>query len=107
MRGISLEALSLGATDYIAKPTTDQLNASEDFRRDLIEKVDRAGPRAGRRRAGPPDASPLSRQAPLRRATGSAAPAPHHRHRQFDRRTAGAADPARALCRASVDSARS
>jgi two-component system chemotaxis response regulator CheB len=36
---ISLRALTLGATDYIAKPTTDRLNASEDFRRDLIQKV--------------------------------------------------------------------
>ena len=36
---ISLKALTLGATDYIAKPTTDKLNASEDFRRDLIHKV--------------------------------------------------------------------
>jgi len=37
--GISLKALSLGATDYIAKPTTDRLNASEDFHRELIQKV--------------------------------------------------------------------
>jgi two-component system chemotaxis response regulator CheB len=37
--GISLKALSLGATDYIAKPTTDRLNANEDFHRELINKV--------------------------------------------------------------------
>jgi len=37
--GISLKALSLGAADYIAKPTTDRLNASEDFHRELIQKV--------------------------------------------------------------------
>jgi two-component system chemotaxis response regulator CheB len=36
---ISLRALSLGATDYIAKPTSDKLNASDTFRRELIEKV--------------------------------------------------------------------
>jgi two-component system, chemotaxis family, protein-glutamate methylesterase/glutaminase len=36
---ISLKALSLGATDYVAKPTTDRLNASEEFRRDLLGKV--------------------------------------------------------------------
>ena len=41
---VSLKALTLGATDYIAKPTTDKLNASEDFRRDLIQQGDRAGP---------------------------------------------------------------
>ena len=37
--GISIKALSLGATDYIAKPTTDRLNANEDFHRELINKV--------------------------------------------------------------------
>ena len=42
---ISLRALTLGATDYIAKPTTDKLNASEDFRRDLIQKVIALGQR--------------------------------------------------------------
>jgi two-component system, chemotaxis family, protein-glutamate methylesterase/glutaminase len=36
---VSLKALTLGATDYIAKPTTDKLNANEDFRRDLVQKV--------------------------------------------------------------------
>jgi len=36
---ISLEALALGATDYIAKPVSNKLSAAEDFRRELIEKV--------------------------------------------------------------------
>ncbi|HEY4075523.1 MAG TPA: chemotaxis response regulator protein-glutamate methylesterase [Rhizomicrobium sp.] len=36
---VSLRALALGAADYIAKPTSDKLNANEDFRRDLIAKV--------------------------------------------------------------------
>ena len=36
---ISLRAMALGAADYIAKPTTERLNASEDFHRDLIRKV--------------------------------------------------------------------
>jgi two-component system, chemotaxis family, protein-glutamate methylesterase/glutaminase len=36
---VSLKALTLGATDYIAKPTTDKLNANENFRRDLVQKV--------------------------------------------------------------------
>ena len=36
---ISIKAMALGAADYIAKPTTDRLNASEDFHRDLIRKV--------------------------------------------------------------------
>jgi len=42
---INLKALTLGATDYIAKPTTDRLNASEEFRRDLIQKVIALGQR--------------------------------------------------------------
>ena len=37
--GISLRAMALGAADYIAKPTTDRLNASAEFHRDLIHKV--------------------------------------------------------------------
>ena len=36
---ISLRALSLGATDYVTKPTSDKLGASDAFRRELIEKV--------------------------------------------------------------------
>ncbi len=36
---ISMKALALGAADYIAKPTSDKLNANEDFRRELIAKV--------------------------------------------------------------------
>lgn len=37
--GISLKALALGAADYIAKPTSDRLGASETFQRELIEKI--------------------------------------------------------------------
>jgi len=37
--GISLKALSLGAADYIAKPTSDRLSASETFQRELIGKI--------------------------------------------------------------------
>lgn len=36
---ISMRALQLGATDYVAKPTSDKLGASDAFRRDLIAKV--------------------------------------------------------------------
>ncbi|HWY64952.1 MAG TPA: chemotaxis response regulator protein-glutamate methylesterase [Rhizomicrobium sp.] len=66
--GISLKALSLGATDYIAKPTTDRLNASEDFHRELIQKVIALGQR--RKPAQSPDASPrpleMTQPPPLR-----------------------------------------
>ena len=59
--GISLKALALGATDYIAKPTTDRLNASEDFHRELIQKVIALG---SRRLARPTDASPRPPEKP-------------------------------------------
>ena len=49
---ISLRALSLGAADYIAKPTSDRLGASENFQRELIEKVLVLG-QAGKSRASP------------------------------------------------------
>ncbi|HEY4140365.1 MAG TPA: chemotaxis response regulator protein-glutamate methylesterase [Pseudolabrys sp.] len=46
---ISLRALSLGATDYIPKPTSSQeVAGSVSFRRDLIEKIRHLGARAKR-----------------------------------------------------------
>lgn len=37
---VSLRALSAGAADYVAKPTTSrEVNTADDFRRDLTEKV--------------------------------------------------------------------
>jgi len=49
---VSLRAMTLGAADYIAKPTTDRLNANEEFHRDLIRKVIALG-RAKKRNASP------------------------------------------------------
>ncbi len=50
---ISLKALSLGATDYIPKPTANhEIAASSSFRRDLIEKIRQLGLRAKRLRLG-------------------------------------------------------
>lgn len=40
---ISLKALSAGATDYLAKPSSAQLNAAVDFKRELVEKVKALG----------------------------------------------------------------
>jgi two-component system chemotaxis response regulator CheB len=60
---ISLRALSLGATDYVAKPTSDKLGASETFRRELIEKVvtlGRAANKAARRDTDSPRPTPSS-----------------------------------------------
>jgi two-component system chemotaxis response regulator CheB len=52
---ISLKALSLGATDYIAKPqTSGPIGAASDFRRELLEKIRELGLRAKRRRLAKP-----------------------------------------------------
>jgi len=49
---ISLRALSLGATDYIPKPSTqNDVGAAPEFRRELIEKIRQLG-RRGHRPAG-------------------------------------------------------
>jgi two-component system, chemotaxis family, protein-glutamate methylesterase/glutaminase len=62
---VSLKALTLGATDYIAKPTTDKLNASEEFRRDLIQKVIALGQKK-KPASGPAAPQALNRPLPLR-----------------------------------------
>ena len=58
---ISLRALSLGATDYIPKPTANhEVAASATFRRELIEKIRQLGLRSKRLRpAQPRTATPL------------------------------------------------
>jgi two-component system chemotaxis response regulator CheB len=54
---ISLKALSLGATDYIPKPTNyREVAASAMFHRDLIEKIRQLGLRSKRMRAATPRA---------------------------------------------------
>jgi len=46
---ISLRALSLGATDYIPKPSTqNDVGAAPDFRRELIEKIRQLGRRTNK-----------------------------------------------------------
>lgn len=51
---ISLRALSLGATDYIPKPTSHQeVAGSDSFRHDLIEKIRHLGARARRFHSAP------------------------------------------------------
>jgi two-component system chemotaxis response regulator CheB len=60
--GISLKALALGATDYIAKPTTDRLNASQEFHRELIQKVFALG--QSKKPAQLADASPRPAERP-------------------------------------------
>lgn len=56
---ISMKALSLGAVDYVPKPTsTGEINSAEDFKRDLISKVKTWGRQARRRQASGATAAP-------------------------------------------------
>jgi two-component system chemotaxis response regulator CheB len=61
---ISLKALSLGAADYIPKPTSNlEVTASATFRRDLIEKIRQLGLRSKRLRLLHARAVPLDAKA--------------------------------------------
>lgn len=52
---ISLKALSLGASDYIAKPeTTREQNATEVFKHELVQKIRHLGAQTARRRKSGP-----------------------------------------------------
>lgn len=63
---VSMKAMSLGAADYVPKPTTTgAISAATDFKSDLVEKVKSWG-EAGRRKRGLAPATP---------AAGGAAPA--------------------------------
>jgi two-component system chemotaxis response regulator CheB len=64
---ISLKALSLGAADYVAKPTSGEgpVSAASAFRRELIEKIRHLGHRAKRLRLAPAAKSPAGRLPPV------------------------------------------
>ena len=78
---ISLKALSLGAADYVPKPSGTGLGGSEDFRRELVEKVLALGNRP--RRHAP--AATAAVEAPVM--------ATAHASRPFALRQPGAAKP--------------
>src|SRR5665213_3622061 len=66
---ISLKAMSLGATDYVPKPSSSrEVVGSNTFRRELIEKIRQLGLRAKRLR--------LAGDVRARTLRGAAAPAP-------------------------------
>ena len=73
---ISLKALAAGAMDYVAKPSSSELNAATSFKHDLIEKVKALGNARRKRRAAaapPASAEELSfRPAPVSRAPSPA-----------------------------------
>jgi two-component system chemotaxis response regulator CheB len=61
---ISLRALSLGATDYLAKPETNrEVTVSKSFRRDLVERIRELGRRRHGLRAQPPRPKVVSKAA--------------------------------------------
>ena len=67
---VSLRALSMGAADYVAKPSsTSEIHSTDNFKRELTEKVKAiaAAGRAGLRRAPrPASAGPAGRSAPTK-----------------------------------------
>ena len=81
---ISLKALSLGASDYVPKPTSSsEIGGRDDFKRELTEKVRTLG-RIGRRRrlrrqqmaaGGPAPAAGTSAAARAAKLSGQASPA--------------------------------
>lgn len=74
---ISLRALSLGATDYIPKPSSQSdVGAAPEFRRDLIEKIRQLG----RRGHKAPSLTPVADAPPLAPPAAPQAKALHHYH---------------------------
>jgi len=73
---ISLKAMSLGATDYIAKPSSGhEVNAADDFRRELVSKVKALGAlarRTGVREPAVKDISPAVVATPAPKTTATA-----------------------------------
>lgn len=60
---ITIRALSLGATDFIPKPSTSRLGSAEAYQRDLIEKIVQLGRRPGA--AGAQHTVPATRSSPV------------------------------------------
>jgi two-component system chemotaxis response regulator CheB len=72
---ISLKALQAGAADYVAKPTsTAEIQAAQDFRRELVEKVKALGAAGRKRRVARGDVPSSARDLPFRPPAGAAKP---------------------------------
>ncbi len=61
---ISMEALQRGATDYIPKPLAKDLSGSDNFRRDLLDKIAALGRRSERHASPQPIPSQISSRKP-------------------------------------------
>ncbi len=73
---VSMKALSLGAADYLSKPTTTTgISTAADFKRDLVEKVKSLGPGLRAASAACRRAPPRHRARTLRRRRRSSIPA--------------------------------
>ena len=87
---ISLKALSLGATDYVAKPMPGEgpVGAASTFRRELIEKIRQLGQRAKRFRVAPVAPTTQARPLPRLAVAPPLVPGePRHALRPFPRNT--------------------
>ncbi|HEX9461122.1 MAG TPA: chemotaxis response regulator protein-glutamate methylesterase [Alphaproteobacteria bacterium] len=72
---ISLKALAAGATDYLAKPSSSELNAATTFKRELVDKVKALG-NARRKRRAAASPSATAEELPFRPPPSARAPAP-------------------------------
>src|SRR5262245_58946836 len=72
---VSLRALDLGASDYLAKPSSS-LGSADEFKRQLTEKVKALGAARRRQRGHGAAARPLQSPDPVRGLRGAAAPRP-------------------------------
>ena len=85
---VTLRAMALGAADYVTKPTsTREQNATDDWRRDLIAKIEALGSAARRQRT--------SRTAPTAAQPAAAAAAPINKSRLYDGAAVKLREPAR------------
>jgi two-component system chemotaxis response regulator CheB len=74
---ISLKAMSLGATDYIPKPSSShEVMGAEDFRRELVEKVKALGSLARRSGVREPTERQLAVPSPAKPASGGVVSSP-------------------------------
>lgn len=73
---ISMRAMALGATDYLAKPSAANPAEVQDFYRDLTSKIKALAPVARHSAAMPAPAAPAAARAPLAAPSPAPAPAP-------------------------------
>ena len=73
---ISLQALALGAADYIPKPEAAHIGSGVEFKRELIEKVRLFGHRSIAKRANQPHPAPATSAPAQPHLVGHAAAAP-------------------------------